>query len=253
MGLEFDYVFLSTLSLRRATTGRQSPALGVPYFYPRSPCGERHLLISQVYTSVNFYPRSPCGERRVGPWPCGPARIISIHALLAESDQEYIIRNVEALIFLSTLSLRRATSGISAILTNLDDFYPRSPCGERPLVTTHADLYVCISIHALLAESDIHPPKVDTRTPISIHALLAESDRIAAQTVPAQTPISIHALLAESDAQPRQLRRCLTEFLSTLSLRRATSQILALLCFYRNFYPRSPCGERQRCIYLEYR
>ena len=233
------------------------------------------MLISQVYTSVNFYPRSPCGERRVGPWPCGPARIISIHALLAESDQEYIIRNVEALIFLSTLSLRRATSGISAILTNLDDFYPRSPCGERPLVTTHADLYVCISIHALLAESDIHPPKVDTRTPISIHALLAESDRIAAQTVPAQTPISIHALLAESDfllfryrttqkisihallaesdAQPRQLRRCLTEFLSTLSLRRATSQILALLCFYRNFYPRSPCGERQRCIYLEYR
>ena len=199
-------------------------------FYPRSPCGERHLLISQVYTSVNFYPRSPCGERRVGPWPCGPARIISIHALLAESDQEYIIRNVEALIFLSTLSLRRATSGISAILTNLDDFYPRSPCGERPLVTTHADLYVCISIHALLAESDIHPPKVDTRT-----------------------PISIHALLAESDAQPRQLRRCLTEFPSTLSLRRATSQILALLCFYRNFYPRSPCGERQRCIYLEYR
>ena len=188
------------------------------------------MLISQVYTSVNFYPRSPCGERRVGPWPCGPARIISIHALLAESDQEYIIRNVEALIFLSTLSLRRATSGISAILTNLDDFYPRSPCGERPLVTTHADLYVCISIHALLAESDIHPPKVDTRT-----------------------PISIHALLAESDAQPRQLRRCLTEFPSTLSLRRATSQILALLCFYRNFYPRSPCGERQRCIYLEYR
>ena len=245
MGLEFDYVFLSTLSLRRATTGRQSPALGVPYFYPRSPCGERHLLISQVYTSVNFYPRSPCGERRVGPWPCGPARIISIHALLAESDQEYIIRNVEALIFLSTLSLRRATSGISAILTNLDDFYPRSPCGERPLVTTHADLYVCISIHALLAESDIHPPKVDTRTPISIHALLAESDRIAAQTVPAQTPISIHALLAESDFLLFRYRTTqkisihallaesdvtdsgtfvfLPEFLSTLSLRRATA------------------------------
>lgn len=54
------------LSLRRAT-GRRLP------FRPRS----RH-----------FYPRSPCRERRVGPWPCGPARIISIHALLAESDSK---------------------------------------------------------------------------------------------------------------------------------------------------------------------
>ena len=169
-----------------------------------------------------FYPRSPCGERRVGPWPCGPARIISIHALLAESDQEYIIRNVEALIFLSTLSLRRATSGISAILTNLDDFYPRSPCGERPLVTTHADLYVCISIHALLAESDIHPPKVDTRTPISIHALLAESDFLLFRYRTTQK-ISIHALLAESDVTDSGTFVFLPEFLSTLSLRRATA------------------------------
>ena len=223
MGLEFDYVFLSTLSLRRATTGRQSPALGVPYFYPRSPCGERHLLISQVYTSVNFYPRSPCGERRVGPWPCGPARIISIHALLAESDQEYIIRNVEALIFLSTLSLRRATSGISAILTNLDDFYPRSPCGERPLVTTHADLYVCISIHALLAESDrIAAQTVPAQTPISIHALLAESDFLLFRYRTTQK-ISIHALLAESDVTDSGTFVFLPEFLSTLSLRRATA------------------------------
>ena len=205
------------------------------------------MLISQVYTSVNFYPRSPCGERRVGPWPCGPARIISIHALLAESDQEYIIRNVEALIFLSTLSLRRATSGISAILTNLDDFYPRSPCGERPLVTTHADLYVCISIHALLAESDIHPPKVDTRTPISIHALLAESDRIAAQTVPAQTPISIHALLAESDLTVLMISLLVSIFLSTLSLRRATAGVSTHCQAFSDFYPRSPCGER-RCF-----
>ena len=232
--------------MRRATTLHISAHNAPFYFYPRSPCGERRLgALRDCISCTNFYPRSPCGERRVGPWPCGPARIISIHALLAESDQEYIIRNVEALIFLSTLSLRRATSGISAILTNLDDFYPRSPCGERPLVTTHADLYVCISIHALLAESDIHPPKVDTRTPISIHALLAESDRIAAQTVPAQTPISIHALLAESDFLLFRYRTTqkisihallaesdvtdsgtfvfLPEFLSTLSLRRATA------------------------------
>ena len=99
------------------------------------------MLISQVYTSVNFYPRSPCGERRVGPWPCGPARIISIHALLAESDQEYIIRNVEALIFLSTLSLRRATLSNNSRRFVCLHFYPRSPCGERhpPSQSRYAD------------------------------------------------------------------------------------------------------------------
>ena len=78
--------FLSTLSLRRATdvrratgtagslisihallaesdAGRQSPALGVPYFYPRSPCGERQITAEQHAPQMYFYPRSPCGER----------------------------------------------------------------------------------------------------------------------------------------------------------------------------------------------
>ena len=33
-------------------------------FYPRSPCGERHLQIAGCpYTRSYFYPRSPCGER----------------------------------------------------------------------------------------------------------------------------------------------------------------------------------------------
>ena len=34
-------------------------------FYPRSPCGERHLtLIYFGFMPYDFYPRSPCGERR---------------------------------------------------------------------------------------------------------------------------------------------------------------------------------------------
>ena len=69
-------------------------------------------------------------------------------------------------IFLSTLSLRRATG---------DAFY--------------LDLVSGISIHALLAESDRHC--ADTlwfRRHISIHALLAESD----QAVPAATPRAGH-------------------------------------------------------------
>ena len=58
--------FLSTLSLRRATTApRTGLTCGGGFFYPRSPCGERHAvnLHSEARKSL-FYPRSPCGERR---------------------------------------------------------------------------------------------------------------------------------------------------------------------------------------------
>ena len=57
--------------------------------------------------------------------------------------------------------------------------------------------------------------------------------------------ISIHALLAESDASSQQEKNNGHEFLSTLSLRRATSPASITPAASRNFYPRSPCGERQ--------
>ena len=79
-----------------------------------------------------FYPRSPCGERRnVRPDNHQPYAI-SIHALLAESDVMYALIITNLMLFLSTLSLRRAT-GVSSVINNvIDNFYPRSPCGERP-------------------------------------------------------------------------------------------------------------------------
>ena len=110
---------------------------------------------------------------------CSPGRAtagISIHALLAESDklEKYGIK-MQGL-FLSTLSLRRATLelflyyqdntiSIHALLAESDptrwaptcrisNFYPRSPCGERPGRQTAERVPSGISIHALLAESD---------------------------------------------------------------------------------------------------
>ena len=58
-------------------------------------------------------------------------QIISIHALLAESD--YILVNTFLAIFefLSTLSLRRATGCFGRFAAGSTYFYPRSPCGER--------------------------------------------------------------------------------------------------------------------------
>ena len=124
-------------------------------FYPRSPCGERHLpkdaivfdhqflsTLSLRRATVNvghlsalpaghFYPRSPCGERLMD---------VAIWAAWRK--------------FLSTLSLRRATLSCRRSGSANLYFYPRSPCGERLQLVRYLVKPFCISIHALLAESD---------------------------------------------------------------------------------------------------
>ena len=101
---------------------------------------------------------------------------ISIHALLAESDTIFAVRPYDAPIFLSTLSLRRATWPHQRHFAPDEDFYPRSPCGERQYLVRGQRPNWGISIHALLAESD-QPRKTEVPGAIiSIHALLAESD-----------------------------------------------------------------------------
>ena len=124
---------------------------------------------------------------------------ISIHALLAESDVVRVTVHTCQDVFLSTLSLRRAT--VTDLFTgdSVLHFYPRSPCGERRWSVDVPGWILGISIHALLAESDGGPggqnavflyfyprspcgerryPTLfdDLKVPISIHALLAESD-----------------------------------------------------------------------------
>ena len=141
--------------MRRATTRTQSASLSLKYFYPRSPCGERPNLQRNQHQKKH----------------------ISIHALLAESDITQKKRNQPGKLFLSTLSLRRATFHHSGTFTIISHFYPRSPCGERP--------------------GTLDPKKYD-RT-----------------------------------------------FLSTLSLRRATVfPCFIIIDVKEHFYPRSPCGER---------
>ena len=99
-------------------------------------------------------------------------------------------------------------------------FYPRSPCGERRNSETQADPVKSISIHALLAESDVNTYHRIFGEGISIHALLAESDYTDLNFAYGAL-ISIHALLAESDWV-----------------------LMGDLSYEQNFYPRSPCGER---------
>ena len=101
-----------------------------------------------------------------------------------------------------------------------------------------------VSIHALLAESDLSNHQSVNYTLVSIHALLAESDVNTADQEARKRLVSIHALLAESDQLYINRTAKAIVFLSTLSLRRATINGLRHKCANFCFYPRSPCGER---------
>ena len=149
----------------------------------------------------NFYPRSPCGERRRNyKYSTGLATIISIHALLAESDFLDAMQIVIIVVFLSTLSLRRATVttcqpsavcciSIHALLAESDrqcalygsvrtDFYPRSPCGERPIFAVRPyDAPIFLSTLSL-RRATLRVVDGSKSSIISIHALLAESDAL---------------------------------------------------------------------------
>ena len=157
--------FLSTLSLRRATLKGCRCTTIRTYFYPRSPCGERPGCPHRAHSPHRyFYPRSPCGERPLcisvlimphfisihallaesdGLAHCATVSAvqISIHALLAESDVSGLGRAARPGLFLSTLSLRRATLSNNSRRFVCLHFYPRSPCGERhpPSQSRYAD------------------------------------------------------------------------------------------------------------------
>ena len=66
----------------------------------------------------------------------------------------YALKFANSVLFLSTLSLRRATMDSSRTANCQHHFYPRSPCGERPFEKFEGIMVTKISIHALLAESD---------------------------------------------------------------------------------------------------
>ena len=171
-------------------------------------------------------------------------------------------------LFLSTLSLRRATFSLFWLVYIFRDFYPRSPCGERRTHNGERRPNNRISIHALLAESD---GTLITRSLARVYFYPRSpcGERlIGGEVLIGFTDISIHALLAESDQTNSALLSHATmyfyprspcgerpktgrwgtghcRFLSTLSLRRATTAAAIATVVRANFYPRSPCGERR--------
>ncbi len=146
-------LFLSTLSLRRATHGhcafRHAVDISIHALLAESDVVTR----SGSMRYLDFYPRSPCGERL--------------------RDQFDVAMSGA---FLSTLSLRRATARYEIFLRTTCNFYPRSPCGERRVVGS-----MMYSISKFLSTLSLRrATKVkkgeNNNEHISIHALLAESD-----------------------------------------------------------------------------
>ena len=217
----------------------------------------------------NFYPRSPCGERQGVDGSGSGATSISIHALLAESDKNNTTNSDNQQTFLSTLSLRRATSLARLIRVNTRHFYPRSPCGERRhLLKRCRSMSLFLSTLSLRRAtgrvSSVLPgleflstlslrraTSIGTLRTVSVKNFYPRSpcgERPPAGKVrPWASHISIHALLAESDLGNVVAGLRTLKFLSTLSLRRATPFCNAGNSPTANFYPRSPCGERLNC------
>ncbi len=124
--------FLSTLSLRRATLNLDT---ATPF--------DTEFLSTLSLRRATYVPK-----------PAAFAAGISIHALLAESDPPQSAEiflameiSIHALLAESDRPAPRGRRGHA-------DFYPRSPCGERPPTLQTDAPRLIISIHALLAESD---------------------------------------------------------------------------------------------------
>ena len=258
--------FLSTLSLRRATNASYGALDGASISI--------HALLAESDIHHRTRRRSPS---------------ISIHALLAESDFWRNRQNKDLYLFLSTLSLRRAT-GVSfrdlcaaIFLSTLSlrratypllfwgeqhgDFYPRSPCGERPSSVLMAlPPYIFLSTLSLRRATPNFRGYIGGNIPfLSTLSLRRATFRRALKRPVAyfypRSPCGerllmrcrlmrnrrfLSTLSLRRATQWRRSVKLFRQFLSTLSLRRATTPLRTAALHIRDFYPRSPCGERRK-------
>ena len=172
-----------------------------------------------------FYPRSPCGERRfhfnAGQHIC----VISIHALLAESDLNFHHRRPCCFQFLSTLSLRRATSWAT-----------RARAAQLFLST--------LSLRRATNSRHNFGPKNRFLSTLSLRRATQQPENTADEP-----RISIHALLAESDVRCRVGSVRPSNFYPRSPCGERPCWRWDNPNTKPNFYPRSPCGERPASIF----
>ena len=176
--------------------------------------------VNSMLTLIHFYPRSPCGERHARRALGFVDPDISIHALLAESDNRFGRPIDVQLVFLSTLSLRRATGIVN------------SNCNFTQFLST-------LSLRRATVFRAVNSSLVIFLSTLSL--------RRATAVITACPPLpSYFYPRSPCGERPQNLGVSIIQliFLSTLSLRRATRHQLRYPYQGRHFYPRSPCGER---------
>ena len=147
------------------------------FFYPRSPCGERHhKSTSTMIDNHFFYPRSPCGERHTYSAACVPTGIF-LSTLPMRGATVKSLARICAGLFLSTLPMRGATESRHPYNLRIIYFYPRSPCGERQQdQQTVGEKHNYFYPRSPCGERPVTNPGSPFKDEISIHAPHAGSD-----------------------------------------------------------------------------
>ena len=131
---------------------------------------------------------------------------ISIHALLAESDISVLWMALSRPLFLSTLSLRRATLSFYAQNRHLTFLSTLSLRRATPSIQVQHPQKVFLSTLSLRRATCKIYQQTCSKSFLSTLSLRRATDAIRINQI--RTIISIHALLAESDAL-RQLQSAL--------------------------------------------
>ena len=190
-------------------------------FYPRPPCGGR--LQRDLVKLVTFGFLSTPSVRRAtfsssiffrqysisihalraegDPLPLLFSRKsrISIHALRAEGDARLSSISFLSLSFLSTPSVRRATRSLLGFFVHQRYFYPRPPCGGRPICRGS---YFCFCV--FLSTPSVRRATGTHTTLLMLRRLFLSTPSVRRATEFAMVNddghiISIHALRAEGD------------------------------------------------------
>ena len=261
--------FLSTLPARGATRhlmARSNPSL---HFYPRSPRGERRdTTTGETYrvTSISIHAPREGSDGCVfllGTLICE----ISIHAPREGSDAGSPQTRSRASGFLSTLPARGATVrglqgrcqrqdfyprsprgerrwSAARCCKTTDDFYPRSPRGERLRYLVGGRLLGQISIHAPREGSDL-AARIGLSPAAYFYPRSPRGERLGVVDCGhSVVQISIHAPREGSDGTIRS--RCVHTRISIHAPREGSDLFpVAVPIAWLNFYPRSPRGERR--------
>ena len=171
------------------------------------------------------------------------ARVISIHALREEGDEELASQRALFANFYPRPPRGGRLLPSSTAKALASDFYPRPPRGGRRDDGQHSKALREISIHALREEGDsffFH------QIPVVIEFLSTPSARRATWASPDRSgspPISIHALREEGDSG-FSMWHCHRQYFYPRPPRGGRQGDLKNGVAYPDFYPRPPRGGR---------